>query len=53
MSDKMLTSTCNAGRAAVTHNKFIPNIEKTANDFVAYLNQQTFSYKILNYAACS
>jgi transposase len=42
-----------AGRAAVTHNTFIPDIEKATNDFVAYLNHQTFAYKLVNYGACS
>lgn len=42
-----------AARAAVTHNTFIPDVEKTALDFIAYLNHQTFAYKLENYGARS
>lgn len=42
-----------AGRRAVTHNKFIPDIEQAASAFVTYLNNHTFPYKLLNLAACS
>jgi len=37
-----------AGRANVTHNKFIENIDAATDDFVSYLNNSTFQYKILN-----
>lgn len=42
-----------AGRANITHNKFIPDIEKASIDFITYLNNQIFAYKLLNYGACS
>jgi hypothetical protein len=37
-----------AGRSAVTHNKFIPDIEKAAQDFIHYLNSASFPYKLLH-----
>jgi transposase len=37
-----------AGRTAVTHNHFIENIDKATDQFVQYLNNQTFDYKFLN-----
>jgi transposase len=40
-----------AGRAAITHNTFIPDIEKAANDFVDYLNSSSFPYKFLHLTA--
>lgn len=42
-----------AGRAAVTHNTFIPDIEKTATNFVQYLNASSFPYKLLSLNARS
>ena len=42
-----------AGRSAVTHNTFIPDIEKASLDFITYLNQQTFPYQLLKHGACS
>ena len=42
-----------AGRSNMTHNKFIPNVEKAATDFVGYLNSQIFQYKLLNLTAHS
>ena len=39
------------GRSKVTHNKFIPDIDKAVNDFVGHLNSQTFPYKLLNLSA--
>lgn len=36
-----------AGREHVTHNKFIKNIEFTAKEFVTYLNNSSFQYKLL------
>jgi transposase len=36
------------GRAAVTHNFTINDIDKTADDFVNYLNTNTFSYSLLD-----
>jgi len=41
------------GRSKITHNKFIPNIDKAASDFVSYLNSENFSYKLLNLSALS
>lgn len=43
----------NTGREHVTHNNFIPNVEKTANDFVEYLNRTKFPYKLLGFSAKS
>jgi len=40
-----------AGREHVTHNRFIKNIESTAKDFVAYLNNSNFKYDFLGLAA--
>lgn len=37
-----------AGRSNVTHNKFIENIDKVADDFVEYLNSTKFHYKFFN-----
>lgn len=36
-----------AGRDAITHNKFIENIDKSTDDFVKYLNSTKFEYKFL------
>ena len=41
------------GRSKITHNKFIPDIEKAASDFVSYLNHNNFPYKLLNPSALS
>lgn len=35
-----------AGRSKVTHNTFIPDIEKAANDFIKYLNHENFPYSL-------
>jgi hypothetical protein len=35
------------------HNKFIPDIEKAANDFVNCLNENIFEYKLLGFSARS
>lgn len=43
----------NSGREYVTHNNFIPNVEKTADDFVEYLNRTKFPYKLLGFSAKS
>ena len=40
-----------AGRSNVTHNKFIPDIEKAASDFIDHLNRENFPYKLLNLSA--
>jgi transposase len=42
-----------AGRPAVTHNKFIPDIDQAASAFVAYLNEHPFPYKFLTLTARS
>ncbi len=36
-----------AGRARITHNNFIENIDKAADEFVTYLNSTLFQYKFL------
>lgn len=41
------------GRSKITHNKLIPDIEKAASDFVNYLNNNNFPYKLLNLSALS
>ena len=43
----------NSDREHVTHNNFIPNVEKTADDFVEYLNKTKFPYKLLGFSAKS
>jgi transposase len=42
-----------AGRSAVTHNKFIPDIAQTAHEFSQFLNTNTFSYAFLGFTARS
>ena len=42
-----------SGRSNMTHNKFITDIQKTATDFVGYLNSAIFQYKLLNLTARS
>lgn len=37
-----------AGRAKVTHNKFIEDIDKSTAEFVFYLNKTSFKYAFLN-----
>ena len=37
------------GRSAVSHNRFIPNIEPVTKDFVEYLNKTTFNYSLLDF----
>jgi transposase len=39
-----------AGRANVTHNKFIENIDSATDGFVAYLNNSIFKYEIFSSA---
>ena len=41
------------GRSKITHNKFIPDIDKVVSDFVSYLISENFSYKLLNLSALS
>lgn len=43
----------NKGREQVTHNQFIPDIEKAADDFVDYLNREKFPYSLLGFSARS
>lgn len=43
----------NKGREQVTHNQFIPDIEKTTDDLVDYLNQEKFPYSLLGFSAKS
>lgn len=42
-----------AGRSAVTHNKFIQDLEKITKDFVDYLHSSNFNYKFFNCTAQS
>lgn len=41
------------GRSVVSHNRFIDDIDAATDDFVNYLNQQKFKYKLLEYRAIS
>lgn len=41
------------GREQVTHNNFIPNVDKVADDFVKYLNSTAFPYQLLGFSAGS
>jgi transposase len=40
-----------AGRAHVTHNRFIKNIDTVTNEFVKYLNSTVFNYSLLGNSA--
>lgn len=42
-----------AGRTHVTHNLFIKNIDKTTDQFVAYLNSTKFTYSLQGFSALS
>jgi len=42
-----------AGRSAVTHNRFINDIDEATNDFVRYLNRTSFSYRLLDFGDIS
>jgi transposase len=42
-----------AGRTAVTHNKFILDIDQAAQNFIQYLNDSSFPYKLIHLAAHS
>jgi transposase len=42
-----------AGRAAITHNKFIPDINQTAQELNQFLNTNTFPYALLGLTARS
>lgn len=41
------------GRAMITHNRFIEDIDEATNDFIHYLNHTKFNYKLLDYSAVS
>lgn len=41
------------GRSNVTHNHFLNDIDKTADDFIRYLNTTRFTYSLLNFSAIS
>lgn len=41
------------GRANVTNNKFIENIDKATDEFIAYLNSIKFTYSLLSFNAVS
>lgn len=36
-----------AGRSAVTHNRFLADIDEATNDFVRYLNRTSFPYRLI------
>ena len=40
-----------AGRSNVTHNKFIPDIDVAAEEFVTFLNEKTFDYSLMGFCA--
>ena len=40
-----------AGRSAITHNRFIDNLDKATDELVAYLNSLRFTYKLLGFSA--
>lgn len=42
-----------AGRSAVTHNQYIPDVEKAAQDFINHLNQNYFHYSLCSFGALS
>lgn len=42
-----------AGRAAVTHNRFLADIDVAINDFVRYLRQTPFNYSLLGFSPLS
>ena len=42
-----------AGRSAVTHNQYIPDVEKAAEDFINHLNQNHFRYSFCRFDARS
>jgi len=39
------------GRSNISHNKFIDNIDKTADNFIDYLNNTVFNYSFLGFSA--
>ena len=41
------------GRGAITHNRYIENLEGAANELVSYFNTNTFSYSLVGYSASS
>ena len=41
------------GRGAVTHNRFIEDIDAATDEFIAYLNKTTFPYELLGFSATS
>lgn len=43
----------NKGREQMTHNQFIPDVEKTASDFVDHINREKFPYSLLGFSAKS
>lgn len=42
-----------AGRSAVTHNQYIPDVEKAAQDFINHLNRNHFPYSLCSFTAFS
>lgn len=42
-----------AGRTAVTHNRFLDDIDTATDDFVRYLNTTTFPYALAGFSAVS
>lgn len=41
------------GRAEITHNRFIEDIDKATDEFVAYLNKTRFPYSLLGHGSVS
>jgi transposase len=42
-----------SGRGAVTHNRFIDDIDKATDELIAYFNQTRFPYKLLGFSPIS
>lgn len=40
-----------AGRAAITHNRFIDNLDKATDELVTHLNHHSYPYKLLGFSA--
>lgn len=41
------------GRGAITHNKYIEDLEKTSDELVSYFNSNAFSYSLAGFSASS
>ena len=38
-----------AGRSALTHNKFIPDVAKSADELISHVNQSYFNYELCGF----